>query len=443
MDTKNEKLMLHRLCFKPIEDNKNSFSELIKYHRYHSRPNKKLSTKDLAKRVGIGPEIFRKIINMQKPTKKRDCIIAICAVLKMNIKETNKALNYYNNMPLLDYSSPRDNLLMTILEYQKECYLDLDSINALLTINNYSSLDTINSRGISKTYETQTSYHVEDVSVNTYLNDECLNYKSLSSRYRFSNYQYEAKMIIKDDHHCYTIYIMADKHQTIYKTKNHIYTSLKETGLFKPCFIQLLGMIEKEKKRIKEILNDTRNYNNRLNGRVVGNHFYVYEEVYEHEYPELNIYYLMEYIDGTYHFSISHESQFLSKHLTNYKEYYIKEPDPPYASFNSLEEIESYENKTLLELYKKRYKEMMKDIQKGIQQIKNKEIYIECKEELDGTVLDYYNIDSLFLEESMKEDPQTLLTLDEIERAYELGYKSIEDIISAKQNYGNIESIIA
>ena len=63
MDTNNEKLMLHEMTYKPVEDPKNAFSKLIKYHRYHSRPDKKLSTKDLAKRVGIGPEIFRKIIN--------------------------------------------------------------------------------------------------------------------------------------------------------------------------------------------------------------------------------------------------------------------------------------------------------------------------------------------------------------------------------------------
>lgn len=453
MDTNNEKLMLHEMTYRPVEDPKNAFSQLIKYHRYHSRPDKKLSTKDLAKRVGIGPEIFRKIINMQKPTKKRDCIIAICAVLKMNVQETNKALNYYNNMPLLDQGAPRDNLLMTILEYQKESYLDLDNINALLTINNYSSLDIINSRGISKTYETDTLYKVEDISVHTYLNNQRLHDTSLSSRYRIDNYQYEANMVIKDDHKSYLIKITTNNQNTLYTTPKHTYFSLEDTGLFKPCFIQLLGMIKKEKTRIKQILNDTRNYKNRLNARVIGNHIYVYEEIYDHDYPEFNVYYLMEYIGGAYHFSIAHSSQFMYKHMPNYKEYYEEELEGPYVSYDSIEEIDQEIEsctdqckKTVLHMRRNRYLDMKKDIEEALEKIKNKELYIESIDELNESVIDYYNIDPLFLDDhsiKVNDKEETVeLTFEELERSYELGYKSLEDIVSNKKLYGNIEKVL-
>ena len=42
------------------------------------KPKKMISTKGLAEKVGIKTSMFPKILNMQKPTKERDCIIAIC-----------------------------------------------------------------------------------------------------------------------------------------------------------------------------------------------------------------------------------------------------------------------------------------------------------------------------------------------------------------------------
>ena len=58
--------------------------------------------------LGISYEMFRKILNQQKPTKKRDCIIAICAALNLAPDEVDLALNLYNYMPSLDPYSDRD-----------------------------------------------------------------------------------------------------------------------------------------------------------------------------------------------------------------------------------------------------------------------------------------------------------------------------------------------
>lgn len=40
-----------------------------------------IKTRELAQRVGINYEMFRKILNKTKPNQPRDCIIAICAAL--------------------------------------------------------------------------------------------------------------------------------------------------------------------------------------------------------------------------------------------------------------------------------------------------------------------------------------------------------------------------
>ena len=73
------------------------FQEFIKSHRKKLKGSdgKPLSTEELSEKIGIDYELFRKIINKTKPTKNRDCIIAICALLHINSYETDKALYLY------------------------------------------------------------------------------------------------------------------------------------------------------------------------------------------------------------------------------------------------------------------------------------------------------------------------------------------------------------
>ena len=47
-----------------------------------------VKTKELAQRVGINYEMFRKILNKAKPNQLRDCIIAICVALFLSEYET-------------------------------------------------------------------------------------------------------------------------------------------------------------------------------------------------------------------------------------------------------------------------------------------------------------------------------------------------------------------
>lgn len=61
-----------------------------------------VKTRELAQRVGINYEMFRKILNKTKPNQPRDCIIAICAALFLSEYETNDALFYYDDLPRLD-----------------------------------------------------------------------------------------------------------------------------------------------------------------------------------------------------------------------------------------------------------------------------------------------------------------------------------------------------
>ena len=88
---------------------------------------------------------------MNKPTKKRDCIIAICAALRLNSEETDEALILYQYMPVLDPNNPRDDLLIEILEEQFSNPLTISAINQRLVRNGYPELDIIDHRPAVKT----------------------------------------------------------------------------------------------------------------------------------------------------------------------------------------------------------------------------------------------------------------------------------------------------
>lgn len=64
---------------------KKEFSEYIRgiLEDNNEKLGQEMSISDLGAIVGIDYEMFRKILNQQKPTKKRDCIIAICVALDM------------------------------------------------------------------------------------------------------------------------------------------------------------------------------------------------------------------------------------------------------------------------------------------------------------------------------------------------------------------------
>ena len=111
-----------------------------------------LTKKVIAEKLSISYELFRKIINREKPTKKRDCIIAVCALLGLDTEDANEALRF-NNMLKLDDRNGRDELIMTILDNHRRHYIDNDTdeldydpdiiseINQVLSDNDYPQLD--------------------------------------------------------------------------------------------------------------------------------------------------------------------------------------------------------------------------------------------------------------------------------------------------------------
>lgn len=83
-ELQDKQILIHERSLVVSKEEK-SFSQFIKEKRKLEKGqsnNKNITTRELASRLSIDYEMFRKILNMNKPTKKRDCIIAICAACK-------------------------------------------------------------------------------------------------------------------------------------------------------------------------------------------------------------------------------------------------------------------------------------------------------------------------------------------------------------------------
>lgn len=107
-------------------DPNESFSQFIKKKQkdlndlFLDNEDKVYTTGELANRCNIDYELFRKIINMQRPTQKRDLIIYICFLLILNTNDTNHALELYG-MTKLSENYSRDKAILEILK----CHNDM------------------------------------------------------------------------------------------------------------------------------------------------------------------------------------------------------------------------------------------------------------------------------------------------------------------------------
>lgn len=90
-----------------------SFSEFFKEKVlcFSEKEGRTVKTREIACILGIGYEQFRKYITANKrKTTKRDCIIAICAVIGCDATGTNEALRLYG-FPELDQYQRRDEII--------------------------------------------------------------------------------------------------------------------------------------------------------------------------------------------------------------------------------------------------------------------------------------------------------------------------------------------
>ncbi len=479
---KNE-ILLRETNFAVKKMEQISFSDFIKEKRkLETSPSGKkyLSTRELAERLDIDYEQFRKILNMNKPTKKRDCIIAICAALRLDHQETDEALNLYQYQPVLSSKNPRDCLLIHILDKQLFNPLTISEINNCLVRNGYPELDIIDHRpSVKPASENNNSpFKLLKKQTKTFSDDLILGdpYDSLDSEYSLYRYRCIAEMWLNDIKKKRVYHLIAGTHHDyhmdihgkyLYDIKS--YKSPEESGVFQDYFLELESMANRELKNMYDILNDTKNYQTRISAGIRNDAFYVYAETYNYTVPELDEYYLFEYQDGTPLLSVYKRSEFMRCYLSSddYSLTYGINSNTLLAQYSSIDELETCKepdtSEYLLKCRSRYFKRLIEQADTLIADIKSEKRYIRRLDyiyEDRDRVCQYFEVEKEFdcfldgeygdiMFAGMKdadfhfEDCGTVhITLEDLYKAFELGFTNINEICRIKKKLGSIEKII-
>ena len=467
----------------PVEDTTQiSFSNYIKKKRQdalNSSGRKSISTRELADLLDINYEQFRKILNMNKPTKKRDCIIAICAALRLDSDETNTALNLYHYMPILNTEDQRDDLLIEILEEQFSHPLTIAEINNRLVRNGFPELDIIDHRRSLKPASTKKDapYKLIRKKTRTFTDELFLGdqYDSLDSAYTLYRYRCIAEMWLDDAKEKKVYHLTAGTHYG-YALEIHgkdffdikSFKTSDESGIFHDYFLELEGMANHALKKLYATLNDTKNYQTRIGAGICNDALHVYAETFNYIVPELEEYYLFEYQDGTPLFSVYRKSEFMRCYLSpdEYTSTYGPNPNTLLAQYNSLDELkfskESGTSELLLRCRSRYFKQLMEQANSLIADIKAKKRFIRHLDYIyddRDRVCQFFGVEEEFQctlgdEEGymmsagidatdfhFKDCGTVHITLDDLYKAFELGFTNINQICRVKQKLGSIEKI--
>lgn len=456
------------------------FNEKLK--ALNERTQNNLSTEDIGNAIGITYEMFRKIVNRKKPNQTRDCIIAISAVLELNSDEANEAISIYDgNMPHLeaaiDNTVTRDDLIIEILENQIIYQLSIHEIDQLLLASGFPALHIIDHR--KKSSEEDDDFECIDNGDNVeYNRDDYIygdKYDSLETEYIYKTNRITAQMelLCKADG---TKYYLRCNYEISYDIKNSnklkgefnyqyvrensepvAVMNINESGHLKPFFLKLKYQIKCEKSRILDVLNDTRNYYERVSAKVISNELHVFYETYNYTVPELGEYYLMDYVNGKYTLYVSHESRFMRFYLSEkeYHDLFGKSSDKYEECYSSEVEIISeaaprrpYRGE-MIRLRSRAFRDAQDKINALIDKLRSGQVHIRnfvMIYDFDYEVLSYYKVEEAFqctyhpeydvidgigidkITVTLPEGIQADLSFEDLCEGFKLGLSTIEEV---------------
>lgn len=468
--------------YEPVE--KNAFAEFIREKRkeYNEDNGEELTTKDLGTMIGIKYEMFRKILNQEKPTKKRDCIIAICVALQLLPGEIDEALGLYQYMPGLDEENPRDNFI--IKQTSGNYNFTVSDLNRVLIQRGFPGLDIQDKRdGKKKSKDINdgcSPYKVMELKVRTPVDSEYYYgdpYNSLCTKYSPSNCKCVGDMIIRDEKNNKYIHLIAStdgylasqiiKEEAFKKT----YDTLDETGNYKNYFIELLNTTKIEKHHLLCIINDTKNYYQRTSARLIGDSICVFTEMFNYSIPELNEYFVLTLSNKKYQLHVYEKSAFMQYYLLNdYKKTYGLDVIYPKETYDSLEQINQLinnadtqsEDVVKLKMRRNAFNSLKSQVDELYVKLKEEKEFIQNLDYIYDNPLEtlrYYQIEDDFeckydevygeisgsLDEKIynsSDGSEIVITLNDVYKAFKYGFPNIEEICRIKATYGSIDSVL-
>lgn len=322
-----------------------------------------VKTKELAKRVGINYEMFRKILNKTKPNQPRDCIIAICAAIFLSEYETNDALFYYDDLPRLDDTPGcREFYIIQTLEGNiaradelKFLNQGVAEVNKTLQSNGFSELRLSNKiKSKESKIVVQSDEEVDRYSITTEISSRRFSFQdSLCEKYHPNQYRVETQMKIMypDNMRCLLKYDSRANFLTKYEKDGERFRDFPEivnenSELFFRYFNIIKDTNLRELRSCYETAFDTRNHGLRQSAKYSKGKIELYSEKYNYIQPERNEYFYGEIIDGTFTFTIQKESRFMERYLSvdDFKKYYPykKKEESGYLRLTTLEELKRY-----------------------------------------------------------------------------------------------------
>ena len=485
-----QEILLYEREYMTEDELSDSFAEFIRKKRKEVlSPNGKegISIQEHADLLGLSKGMYQKILNKQKETQFRDCIIAICVSLSLDVEDTNTALKLYAYMPGLDENCPRDQKIIEVLDGEVDNLISIEAVNERLTRYGFEPLRIINHRNRTEKWEEDPKkpvfpYKMLSKKVQARAEDLIYGdpYDSLSTVYDFSRYYCYAKMLLLDqDSECEyclsaspTGNYFLEKYPKGADTEIIPFRKAEDSGEFVDCFMELQGMAKSEQQRMEGYLNDTKNYHERIGAGIHNGRIHIFYETYNYRVPEFNEYYMFEYIDGVYRLTVSDRSLFMQKYLTEseYEEHYGIPGQKKSRHYDSIEEIESLLNNPenrrhsdILKLRKFAYKALKPKVEECLEKLRQKKAYVRhldyiwddqdrvCEffgvaEEFRCTLDDEYGdmmtagIESALFQ--MKDGSNVEITLQDLYTAFELGFQSFTEICQVKHETGSIESVL-
>ncbi|MBR1750412.1 MAG: hypothetical protein IJ740_05935 [Ruminococcus sp.] len=436
------------------------FDRMLKNLR--ERTGQSISKKDIADMLDIDYELFRHYVNKSKVLKKRDCVIAICAMLQADTSDTNDGLYYYDMEELNDYD-PRDEMLMNILDEQSQIFLNIDTINEKLKGEYFPELDIIEHRKKKDIVKPKYPFRVVKTSIEC-RTDELIYgdpYDSLDTAYKRLCRIYAFMWLDDNGRKGYELCAEPDGFLscTEYPMKGkwyHKYDSPDDAGIFKSCFIELQRMAIAEKRRMAEFLRDTRNYHERISAKVIENELHVFYETYNYTVPELGEYYLMDYVNGEYTLYVSHESRFMRYYLSEqeYLDLFGRLSDKYDEHYSSVEQIDSavavsQDRKDIIRLRVRAFRNAQDKVNSLIDKLKSGQAHIRNLKEIydnELDVLSYYKVEEAFqcsydpeygeidgvgidkVSFTLPNDVKVELSLDDLCAGFRLGLSTLEEV---------------
>ena len=429
----------------------------------------------IAEKLNISVDQLRQKLYGKKPLT-RDWLIAICAAYGLDDYDTSEALRICN-MPTLDDVSKREAFIVHFLRTHKNKSVSVNEFNRALEASRLPILNiSYRNRTASKrTAPIDTPYtEYRPKVVRTYEN-EGDPYNSLATIYYPNNRCVAAAFLEDRDHKKYLLEAFSDGKYIRLKEESwpSFFDTLDPADPFYMYFSELTILVQKEKQRIDDIYNDSKNYRYRISANLKNDRIHIFYEEFNYSMPERNEYLLMEYVDGHYALSVANKSMFMQEYMTTeqYFDHYHPYDTIRRITYTSLDEIDKRFEKIgpssfypgLVRFRKNDFKRLQKKVAKELDAIRNKKVFIQDASSIWDNpydVLKYYGLetefecryDSEYGEIVSAKDSATFtvnsvdqiqITMEDVTRAFELGFSDIADICRVKLKTGSIESVLS